>query len=98
MIPPMPATGTKARRTPRTSARNTQGEIPELPEINAVDEVDTRFLQSLLGYNARRAALAIIARFLARMAEFNLRPVEFSVMSVIHHLSLIHISEPTRPY
>ncbi len=85
MIPPMPATGTKARRTPRTSARNTQGEIPELPEINAVDEVDTRFLQSLLGYNARRAALAIIARFLARMAEFNLRPVEFSVMSVIHH-------------
>ncbi|HQZ05797.1 MAG: winged helix-turn-helix transcriptional regulator [Rhodoferax sp.] len=56
-----------------------------LPESGAVDQVDTRFLQSLLGYNARRAALAIIERFLQRMAEFNLRPVEFSVMSVIHH-------------
>lgn len=56
-----------------------------LPEIGAVDQVDTRFLQSLLGYNARRTALAIIERFLERMAEFNLRPVEFSVMSVIHH-------------
>lgn len=56
-----------------------------LPEISAVTQVDTRFLQSLLGYNARRTALAIIERFLERMAEFNLRPVEFSVMSVIHH-------------
>lgn len=59
--------------------------MPELPEVSAVDQVDTTFLQSLLGYNARRAALAIIERFLVRMAEFNLRPVEFSVMSVIHH-------------
>jgi len=50
-----------------------------------VDEVDTSFLKSLVGYNARRAALTIIERFLVRMAEFNLRPVDFSVMSVIHH-------------
>lgn len=85
MTPAMPATGTKARRAPRRPAPSAQGEIPELPQLSAVDEVDTRFLQSLLGYNARRAALAIIARFLARMAQFNLRPVEFSVMSVIHH-------------
>lgn len=56
-----------------------------LPEVGAIDQVDTRFLQSLLGYNARRTALAIIERFLVRMAEFDLRPVEFSVMSVIHH-------------
>lgn len=56
-----------------------------LPELSAVDQVDTRLLQSLLGYNARRATLAIIERFLKRMAEFNLRPVEFSVMSVIQH-------------
>jgi DNA-binding MarR family transcriptional regulator len=59
--------------------------VQGLPEIGAISQVDTRFLQSLLGYNARRTALAIIERFLQRMAEFNLRPVEFSVMSVIHH-------------
>lgn len=51
----------------------------------AVDTVDTRYLQTLLGYNARRTALFIIEHFLQRMAEFDLRPVEFSVMSLIHH-------------
>lgn len=56
-----------------------------LPVVTAVDQVDTRYLQSLLGYNARRAALTIIEGFLERMAEFGLRPVDFSVMSVIHH-------------
>jgi DNA-binding MarR family transcriptional regulator len=56
-----------------------------LPNISAVDQVDTRYLQTLLGYNARRAALTIIEGFLERMAEFGLRPVDFSVMSVIHH-------------
>ncbi len=57
----------------------------QLPAVTAVDQVDTAYLQSLLGYNARRAALTIIEGFLERMAEFGLRPVDFSVMSVIHH-------------
>ena len=56
-----------------------------LPQVTAVDQVDTRYLQTLLGYNARRAALTIIEGFLERMADFGLRPVDFSVMSVIHH-------------
>jgi DNA-binding MarR family transcriptional regulator len=56
-----------------------------LPAVSAVDQVDTSYLQTLLGYNARRAALTIIEGFLERMAEFGLRPVDFSVMSVIHH-------------
>ena len=47
--------------------------------------MDTRFLQSLLGYNARRAALSIISVFLERLAVYGLKPVDFSVMSVIHH-------------
>ena len=47
--------------------------------------MDTRFLQSLLGYNARRAALSIIGVFLERLAVYGLKPVDFSVMSVIHH-------------
>ena len=56
-----------------------------LPQLTAVEQVDTSYLQTLLGYNARRAALTIIEAFLERMAEFGLRPVDFSVMSVIHH-------------
>ena len=51
----------------------------------AVDEVDTRFLESLLGYNARRAALAVIGVFLERMQPFQLKPVDFSVLSVVAH-------------
>jgi DNA-binding MarR family transcriptional regulator len=45
--------------------------------------VDTSFLESLLGYNARRAALVAIEAFLAGMAEFALRPVDFSVLSLV---------------
>ena len=51
----------------------------------AIETVDTRFLESLIGYNARRAALAIIEEFLERMAVYGLKPVDFSVMSVIAH-------------
>jgi DNA-binding MarR family transcriptional regulator len=51
----------------------------------AVEEVDTSYLESLLGYNARRAALAVIEVFLQRMAVYDLRPVDFSVLSLITH-------------
>jgi len=51
----------------------------------AVEEVDTSYLESLLGYNARRAALAVIEVFLERMAVYDLRPVDFSVLSLITH-------------
>ena len=52
---------------------------------HVVTQVDTRFLESLMGYNARRASLAIISRFLAEMAVYDLRPVDFSVLSLITH-------------
>ncbi len=68
----------------RPALRGKAGE-GRLPVVTAVDQVDTRYLQTLLGYNARRAALTIIEGFLERMAEFGLRPVDFSVMSVLHH-------------
>lgn len=51
----------------------------------AVDEVDTSYLDGLVGYNARRAALAMIGVFLTRMAVYDLRPVDFSVLSLITH-------------
>jgi DNA-binding MarR family transcriptional regulator len=47
--------------------------------------IDTLYLETLLGYNTRRAALSIISRFVERMAEFELRPVDFSVLSLIGH-------------
>ncbi|MCW5672910.1 MAG: winged helix-turn-helix transcriptional regulator [Hydrogenophaga sp.] len=55
-----------------------------LPE-SAGPEIDTRYLETLLGYNARRAALAVIAVFLRRMEPYGMRPVDFSVVSVIAH-------------
>ncbi len=48
-------------------------------------EVDTSYLETLLGYNARRAALTVIALFLRRMAPYDLRPVDFSVLTVVAH-------------
>jgi DNA-binding MarR family transcriptional regulator len=50
-----------------------------------VEQVDTSFLETLLGYNARRAALAVIELFMVRMAVYRLRPVDFSVLSLIVH-------------
>ena len=52
---------------------------------HAVDTVDTSYLQTLMGYNARRAALSIIELFLERLAPYGLKPVDFSVMSTIGH-------------
>ena len=51
----------------------------------AVAEVDASYLESLTGYNARRAGLAIIGKFLPEMAPYGLRPVDFSVLSLITH-------------
>jgi DNA-binding MarR family transcriptional regulator len=51
----------------------------------SVEKVDTSYLEGLIGYNARRAALAVIEVFLQRMAGYDLRPVDFSVLSLITH-------------
>jgi DNA-binding MarR family transcriptional regulator len=57
--------------------------LPALASKEA--SIDTSYLQTLMGYNARRAALSIIEVFLVRMKPFKLRPVDFSVLSVIAH-------------
>ena len=51
----------------------------------SIDTVDTRYLETLAGYNARRASLAIISQFMTHMAVYDFRPVDFSVMSLIIH-------------
>ena len=78
-----------ARHTPPTPAGPTKPAaakpVPGVDALPAVDQVDTSYLETLLGYNARRTALAVISEFLPRMAQFNLRPVDFSILSVIRH-------------
>ena len=63
--------------TARTNSNNTAA--------GAVEDIDTSFLESLLGYNARRAALAVIDRFLEGMEPYQLKPVDFSVLSLVAH-------------
>jgi DNA-binding MarR family transcriptional regulator len=55
------------------------------PPALAVDAVDTRYLETLIGYNARRAALSVISLFMTRMARYELRIVDFSMLSLITH-------------
>jgi len=38
-----------------------------------------------VGYNARRATLVIVEAFLKHMAVYDLRPVDFSVLSLVAH-------------
>lgn len=57
----------------------------ELASAKTAAAVDTRYLQTLLGYNARRVSLQAIELFNERMAAYNLSPVDFSVLSLIHH-------------
>jgi DNA-binding MarR family transcriptional regulator len=51
----------------------------------SVDEVDTSYLETLLGYNARRVSLTVIEQFTKRMAQYGLSPVDFSILSLILH-------------
>jgi DNA-binding MarR family transcriptional regulator len=50
---------------------------------NTPSALDLSYLESLIGYNARRAALSIIEHFNSQMFELQLKPVEFSVLSLI---------------
>ena len=51
----------------------------------SVERVDTAYLETLLGYNARRVSLKVIELFSIRMAAYGLSPVDFSVLSLIMH-------------
>lgn len=55
------------------------------PESASVEPVDTSYLRTLVGYNARRASLAIIETFMVRMAPYDLKVVDFSVLSLVAH-------------
>jgi DNA-binding MarR family transcriptional regulator len=49
------------------------------------DRLDTRMLETLVGYNARRAWHVVSQVFAERMAAYGLKQVDFSVLSLIAH-------------
>jgi DNA-binding MarR family transcriptional regulator len=58
--------------------------------VSAADEpnrkrLDSGVLEQMVGYNARRAWVAVAALFAERMAPYGLRPVDFSVLSLLAH-------------
>lgn len=50
-----------------------------------VEAVDPGYLQSLIGFNARMAALKVIESVLPKLSPHGLRIVDFSVLSLIRH-------------
>ena len=74
-----------ALRRPRSPRKTAEPVARTTPLADSEGRIDTSYLESLLGYNARRAALAVIGVFLQRMAPFGLRPVDFSVLTLIAH-------------
>lgn len=74
---------TAARRPPRN--RTALGPAPVATAPDTPPPVNTAFLETLVGYNARRAALAVIGTFMQRMAPFDLRVVDFSVLTLVAH-------------
>jgi DNA-binding MarR family transcriptional regulator len=76
-----PAVASALRRPRSTHPRASAAARP----LALSDALDTSYLETLLGYNARRAALTVIAVFLKRMEPLGLRPVDFSVLTLIAH-------------
>lgn len=68
----MPRLRSSKPRPARTPCTDTEG-------------IDVSFLRTQVGYNARRAALHIIGVFMERMAAYQLKVVEFSVLSLLAH-------------
>lgn len=54
---------------------------PAPPE--SLEQVDTRMVECFIGYSARRASLAIMDMFMQRMAQHDLRPVNFTLLELI---------------
>ncbi len=49
------------------------------------EQLDTSVLEALIGYNARRASIAIGAVFFERMASYGLSQADFSVLALLAH-------------
>lgn len=68
---------TAARKTP--AIRKIKEDIADTP----TETGGTEYLETLLGYNASRAAHTLVSHFIRGVGSFELRTVDFSVLSVI---------------
>lgn len=82
-IKPARAVRNARSQTAGSGAGNPEQSDFEAAEVFAVDRVDASFLESLLGYNARRASLSLVGVFMECMERFDLKIVEFSVLSLV---------------
>ncbi len=83
----MPASAKAPRRSPASALPiEAPVEVPTrkaAAKSRAVQAVDAGFLESLMGYTVRRASLAMVSVFVKGMAEYELKIVEFSVLSLV---------------
>jgi len=70
---------TAPRKLP--TARNTNEVVEDV--LNKTG--GTEYLETLMGYNASRAAHTLVSHFIRGVGSFKLRTVDFSVLSVIGH-------------
>ncbi|KQP17627.1 MarR family winged helix-turn-helix transcriptional regulator [Pseudorhodoferax sp. Leaf267] len=64
------------------ASKNTTTPSPATP---GPEQLDTSVLEALVGYNARRASIAIGAEFFERMAPYGLKQADFSVLALLAH-------------
>ena len=76
---------------PRNRAASAASVVSSAPTAAApnghagAEPLDTCVLEGLVDYNARRAYLVISATFAERMAVYGIKPVDFSVLSLLEH-------------
>lgn len=58
---------------------------PNVASQGKSDRLDARVLETLVGYNARRAWLIVSTFFAERMAPYGLKQIDFSVLSLLAH-------------
>jgi DNA-binding MarR family transcriptional regulator len=80
--------GKRKKPTAKFRARVAEGDLANGSTENSLAQLDSppldqRILLGLVGYNCRRAYLHILGLFRERMPEFDLRPVDFSVLVLI---------------
>ena len=71
------------RARQRTSSHPAQQRVKPMIETQPDLEIDTAPLQGLVGYAARRASMVLLERFMTQMAPLDLRPVPFTLLSLI---------------
>ena len=68
----------------RSTPRKTTKKATPIEEATSSD-VGTAYLETLMGYNASRASHTMVSHFMRGVRQFDLRTVDFSVLSVIAH-------------